>query len=145
MPLRPSLNSFSIRFWYIDTCQVRPCGTLRPILPSRHNGAFQIQSHQYEGIGGVGVCSSLRTQKVAGSNPVATNPNRSALRSQLRWVHAISFGRLSRMIRKLWLRHKWGGSLLKDLESCKSILLRSYKNLGEYQIPKRRTTITAAE
>ena len=37
----------------------------------------------YSGIGGVGVCSSLWTQKVAGSNPVVTNPERSGQRSQL--------------------------------------------------------------
>ena len=69
----------------------------------------------FHGIGGVGVCSGLQTQKVAGSNPVVNNPARSALRSQLRWVYAISSGRLSRMIGKSWLRVKWGGSLLKTL------------------------------
>ena len=36
------------------------------------------------GIGGVGVCSSLQTQKVAVSNPVVTNPERSALGSQFK-------------------------------------------------------------
>ena len=35
------------------------------------------------GVGGVGVCLRLLKQKVAGSNPVVTNPERGALRSQL--------------------------------------------------------------
>ena len=34
------------------------------------------------GVGGVGVCSGLLKQKVAGSNPVVTNPERSVLRAQ---------------------------------------------------------------
>ena len=33
--------------------------------------------------GGVGVYSSLKKQKVAGSNPVVTNPERGALRALL--------------------------------------------------------------
>ena len=43
-------------------------------------------------------------------------------------------GRLSRMIGKPWLRVKWRGSLLRDLESCKGILQLSCKNLGKYPI-----------
>ena len=35
-------------------------------------------------IGNVGVCSSLLKQEVAGLNPVVINPERGALRSQLR-------------------------------------------------------------
>ena len=85
------------------------------------------------GVGGVGVWPGLLKQKVAGSNPVATNPERGALRSQLSWVYAISSGRLSRMIGKPWLRVKWGGSLPKDLESCKGILQLSCKTLVKYQ------------
>ena len=45
-------------------------------------------------------------KKVAGLNPIVTNPERSALRSQFSWVHVISFGQLSRMIGKPWLRVK---------------------------------------
>ena len=52
----------------------------------------------------LGVCSSLPTQKVACPNLIVTNPERSALRSQLRWAYAISSGWLSGMIGKPWLR-----------------------------------------
>ena len=45
----------------------------------------------------------------------------------------IPSGPLSRMIGKPWLRVKWGGSLLKDLESCKGSLQLSCKNLGKCQ------------
>ena len=38
------------------------------------------------------------------------------------------------MIGKPWWRVKWGGSLPKDLESCKGILQRSCKTLVKYQI-----------
>ena len=95
---------------------------------------FQCNFHMFwTGVGGVEVWPGLLKQKVAGSNPVATIPERGALRSQLSWVYAISSGRLSRMIGKPWLRVKWGGSLPKDLESCKGILQLSCKTLVKYQ------------
>ena len=57
---------------------------------------------------------------------------RGALRTQLRWVYVISPGRHSRMIMKLSLNVKWGGSLLKDLDSCLGILQLSCKNLDKW-------------
>ena len=44
--------------------------------------------------------------------------------------HATFFGRLSRMTGKPWLRVKWGGSPLKDLESSRQPLQCNCKNLG---------------
>jgi hypothetical protein len=61
-------------------------------------------------------------KQILGSNPVAAFPERRALRTQHSCFYANSFGRLSRMIGKPWLRVKWGRSLLKDPESCKGIL-----------------------
>ena len=83
--------------------------------------------------GGVGVCSSLPKQKVAGSNPDVTSPERGALRALLSWVYAIFSDRFSRMIGKPLLIVKWGGSLLKDLESFSGLLQPSCKNPGKHQ------------
>ena len=91
------------------------------------------------GVDGFGVCSNLPNKKVAGSNTVVTNPERGASRALLNWVSAISFGRLSRMIGKQRSRVKWGGSLLKDLESCKDIFQLCCKNLGKYQMSLQLT------
>jgi hypothetical protein len=43
------------------------------------------------GVGGVGVFLGSLKQKILGSNPVATYPERRALRTQLSWVYTFCY------------------------------------------------------
>ena len=72
----------TIRF---ATVQLTPTAWSEAVKKTKKADTFnKTLHHQPLRIICVGVCSSPRTQKVTGSNPTVTNPERSALGSQLR-------------------------------------------------------------